>query len=413
MRLYFCLLGVLILSLPLIAQQEYSELERQLDTAQGIARIQILNELSMHYNHKLRRYKPKEAMEKARAALQLAKAMDYKDGQAVAYYRMGNVYAGQKDEHQQMAHYEKWLQVRKVQGDPMKIGWALNQLVFLYSSSGNETELLRHYEDVKQIYQRHNRPLLAYSAALRVAAFYMDRNDLKEWFRYQREAIHFLQNSKITDSYISISGYLKSRAELLSMLIRDIPEINSITAEAKEADIDYLKRRAAYGILLLEECGFEEITQTTVRLLTLEAIKDSIPSLVDPYADRWLATELAKENWLEVGKVYRTWALFEQERGQYEAALEHFYKAYQNSVKVEETERLQRRHSRWSVVAVKGIVNLLSSEPEQLDKRSHRRVLRLLKKWVADVEQAAYAPDLAIALLPLLLKQQKELLERL
>lgn len=407
MRIHFCLWAAVLLSLPVFAQQELTQLEQQLDTAQGIARVQILNELSMHYNHKLRRYKPEQAMEHARKALQLAESIDYKDGEAVAYYRMGNVYAGQEDVNQQMAHYEKWLQVRKVQADPIKIGWALNQLVFLYSSAGNETELLRHYEDVKQMHQRHNRPLLAYSAAARVADFYLQYHNLKEWFRYQREAIQFLQESDDP----KLQDYLRSEMELLSMHIRKFPPILDSSKKAEEERQEYIEKQVVYGFRLLEACGFEDITQTSVRLLALQAMQDSIPSLVETYSERWLAAEEAAGDWLSVGKIHRRWALFKQRQKAYKAALQHYYQSYQSSIRSEEV--LAERHSNWSVAAAKGIVQLLSKEPELLNKRDHRNIKHLLEDWLAETQAGSNTPELTKNLLPIILKQQKALLEGL
>lgn len=389
---YLLLLGSFLLAAPLFGQIE--ALEQQLDTAQGTARVQLLNDLSMHYNNKLARYQPDKAKSFALEALALSQELAYEDGEAVSYYRLGNVYAGQKDVNQQLAQYEKWLQVRQAQGDPIKIGWALNELLFLYANMENETELLRHFKSLERLHRSEARSLLYHNSAQRLAHFYGKRKDWDNWLYYQKKAAEcLLDTTAYHPGYTRKEDFIRAKAQHFANTFNPVWKLNQLY----ETDSVELEKRIRYSLEVLEVYGFADIQEEFMQLLFARAASSKMAYLADALGPRLIERFEESERRAEASHLQRLYGLHKKSMDAYSDALALFFEAYQNTKKAEQALAADApSYLRLVAVAAAEQVYIQMRDQAVQDKREHRRVIQVLEKWQEEVAADNYAPGKAI-----------------
>ncbi|MDJ1502029.1 tetratricopeptide repeat protein [Xanthocytophaga agilis] len=139
-----CLLTIAALFAVVVLQAQDTEADsllQQLKLAKDTSRINVLNQLSFHYNAA----DPAKAIAYATQALQLSQQLDFKKGMAQAFNRLGIGYSHQNKYAQAMAYYDKALPLSQELGDlPGELALMLN-IGMVYHKQDNRPKATEYY----------------------------------------------------------------------------------------------------------------------------------------------------------------------------------------------------------------------------------------------------------------------------
>ena len=135
----------------LFASNKIDSLEKVLkQNLSDTERVKTLSKLCWEYND----YNPKKALEYGNKALELAKQIGFKKGEAMAYNNMGSAYSGQGDYEMMMEYYKKGLELRKELGDSTSIGVSMNNVGLAYNSRSEYSKSIKYFMDAMSIFEK-------------------------------------------------------------------------------------------------------------------------------------------------------------------------------------------------------------------------------------------------------------------
>ncbi|MCS6808362.1 MAG: tetratricopeptide repeat protein [Bacteroidota bacterium] len=163
-------------------------LKQVLTTAQGEARIDVLNRLCWEY----RTSDQNRAIEYGLQALGLAEQLQSKRGMASALNNLGIVYRRRGNHPQALDYHLKALKISEEIKDSNDIGKALNRIGLVYQGQGNFAAALEYFQRSRDIYEKIRIPQGIANAMTNIGEIYSRQGSYSLALEYlvKSQAIH-------------------------------------------------------------------------------------------------------------------------------------------------------------------------------------------------------------------------------
>jgi len=270
--------------------QTINVLEKELQSAQGNEKLEILYKLSKAYQ----KTNIKKSLDYAEQTYDQAKKSKDKNMQANALNLIGTAYYKQKKYRSAIKYYEKELKLREqLNQQQQKITVEYN-LASIYQISGKEKKALELYKEVLAYAKRKHYSRLIKSTYEAIISVYKEDKDYKNAFYYLQEYQNYLNNIK--------TNYTKHKIRLLETKYeKNTKELNKKAKRMQEID-------SVLNILLIEKSTLVEDTIVKglkINKLATDTIKKAKQIKLKDKQIKLKDIEVKeREQWLMVGGVF-------------------------------------------------------------------------------------------------------------
>lgn len=172
-------------------------LSKILKTAEAdTARIDILNELAFSYVH----VDPLVAKDDVDIALQAAKELNYKKGEALSVNILGGIEWSLGNYEKALAYYLESLDQHEALGDKLTAAMILNNIGEIHKKLGNEEKSLNYLRRATEILKRYNYATLGYSN-LGEIYFMLHNYDSAEYYYKQALRSNEIEKNEKYEAY--------------------------------------------------------------------------------------------------------------------------------------------------------------------------------------------------------------------
>ena len=252
------LIILLLFGIIFISAQNINNLEKELKTAEGNRKVEILNILSQHYINT----NSKKSLKLAKNAYELSKKLNNKKLLANSSNVLAAVYFEQKKYRLSIKYYEKELNLRNNLKQYYSAIKAQYNLASVYQISGKEKKALQLYKDVLNSAKKKNYSILIKKTYQAIIQTYRDIKDYKYAFLYLQEYFDYINNIK--------TNYTKQRISILETKFEENEkELNIKANRLKQID-------SVLNILLIEKSTLVEDTIVkgeAINKLAIDTIK--------------------------------------------------------------------------------------------------------------------------------------------
>ncbi|TAL70160.1 MAG: tetratricopeptide repeat protein [Bacteroidetes bacterium] len=176
------------------------ELERQLNTAQGKERVNILNQISTL----LREIEPEKAIHFSDEAITLASTIDYSEGIAQAYTNFGVSKAVLGDNLEADESFKHALNLYNKLKDEYGIASSKNNLGRVYTKTGKYKDALVNLIQANELSKQNNYQDIFCKSSYHIGSLYDKFNDISQALKYYSISLEKAKENKNNDMIISI-----------------------------------------------------------------------------------------------------------------------------------------------------------------------------------------------------------------
>jgi serine phosphatase RsbU (regulator of sigma subunit) len=169
------------------SQTTISSLEKQLKTAKGESRYEILYKLSKRFL----RLSSEKSINYGQDAYKLAKKLKSKSKQADALNLIGTAYFNEKNYRQAVKNYEKEYEIRKELNQKTSSIKTLFNIGAIYESWGKKSKAIDAYSEVLETSNQYQNIALSTQCYLRLIHLYSEAKDYKDGFVIIKEYLDF------------------------------------------------------------------------------------------------------------------------------------------------------------------------------------------------------------------------------
>ncbi|GAB4335919.1 MAG: hypothetical protein OHK0038_13900 [Flammeovirgaceae bacterium] len=299
-----------------VGQNQIQTLLNQLDTAQNIARVDILNKLSRAYWYS----SPSKSIDYGEQALMLSQKLGYKKGIANAYNNMGVVHKNQGNYPQSLEFHFKALKIREEMGDEAGVAASSSNLGSVYQHQGNYTESLKYYEKCLEIDERSGEADYIASTLGSIGNVYLLKGDFTKAIEYHNKSLK--------------TGLLSNNRTRVATALSNLGNAYQKQKEYEKA-IEYLSQ----SLSLYDSLGDMDGISTAANYLAQCQL--ALNKLDDAEKNADLALQLGQklQQKPRISQVYQTLYKIQEAKKDYQKALEYhkLFKMYQDSVINEES----------------------------------------------------------------------------
>jgi tetratricopeptide (TPR) repeat protein len=159
-------------------------LQTQLENAQGMDRVNMLNEMFRHYVHT----DPKKAMDFTSKALILAESLNYTRGIAAANNNLGVAYKNQGVFDKALDYYLKSLNLYKELENEEGIATSLNNIGTIYSLKKDHDRALVYYMDSYEIFEKTKDKERMAGCLNNIGIVFLEKGELDKALEYLTKA---------------------------------------------------------------------------------------------------------------------------------------------------------------------------------------------------------------------------------
>lgn len=174
------------------AQENLSQLEKQLPKLKGKAKITLLNQLSTAYENA----QPLKANAFAQQALELAQNRGDQEGQATALKNLGNIYLLQSNLSQALDNFLKSLQLYEKINNPAGIAQTLNNIGIVYHTLQDYKQAKKYYERVLKIDEITGDEKGQASTLNNIGDIYYQQKEYNEAYQYYDQSLKIRRKLK-------------------------------------------------------------------------------------------------------------------------------------------------------------------------------------------------------------------------
>ncbi len=194
----------IFLALPFVGLSQSARVQKMKEaltnyTQEDSVRFHMLDDLAWE----LRRTDPDEAMQYARAALQLAEDIEYRKGEGISHNMMGILYNNLGDYERALEEYEQALAIRREIEDLRAVGNTLDNMGTVYQRKGEYDEAVNYQIEALKIREAIGDSAGMASGYNNIGVIYKKQQDFEKALEYYEKALSIEQS--LSDS-ISIAN---------------------------------------------------------------------------------------------------------------------------------------------------------------------------------------------------------------
>ncbi len=203
-------------------------LEKELNEhrSEDTVKVNLLNQLSKSY----RRQKPTQALNHAREALDLSRALQFKKGEAIALNNLGIVYTNRGKYQEAEVYLQEAYQLMKVLKDFALQSGALTSLGVVANKQGDYSKALRYYQEALLIQENLGNTLYMAMISVNMGNIYFNQKYFRDAERFYLKALPIIEElnnqralaviyNNLGNIYGSLEGQAKDRKEMVKKAI--------------------------------------------------------------------------------------------------------------------------------------------------------------------------------------------------